>query len=134
MSPTSSPVPSPSSPISDFSCSLFSTYSLFLSMGEVDSSCSQTCTNSRNTSIPPGVLSFQVVFVNKFNLKEDISLLLCWPVSEGLELISSRCMSKFHILSIYTCYIFVFRMLSLTKIVRPYNLKLVKTTAQSRYT
>ena len=100
----------------------------------VDSSCSQTCTNSRNTSIPPGVLSFQVVFVNKFNLKEDISLLLCWPVSEGLELISSRCMSKFHILSIYTCNIFVFRMLSLTKIVRPYNLKLVKTTAQSRYT
>ena len=92
VSPTSSPVPYPSSPISDFSCSLFSTYSLFLSMGEVDSSCSQTCTNSRNTSIPPGVLSFQVVFVNKFNLKEDISLLLCWPVSEGLDLISSRCM------------------------------------------
>ena len=94
----------------------------------------QTCTNSRNTSIPPGVLSFQVLFVNKFNLKEDISLLLCWLVSEGLELISSRCMSEFHILSIYTCYIFVFRMLSLTKIVRPCNLKLVKTTAQSRYT
>ena len=52
----------------------------------------QTCTNSRNTSIPPGVLSFQVVFVDKFNLMEDISLLLRWPVSEGLDLISGRYM------------------------------------------
>ena len=49
----------------------------------------QTCTNTRNTSIPPGVLSFKVVFVNKFNLMEDIPLLLFWPVSEGLDLISS---------------------------------------------
>ena len=31
-----------------------------------DDSCDQTCTNSRNTGIPPGVLSFQVNFVNKF--------------------------------------------------------------------
>ena len=45
----------------------------------------QTCTNTRNTSIPPGVLSFQVVFVNKFNLMEDILLLLFWPVSKGLD-------------------------------------------------
>ena len=47
-------------------------------------SCSrQTCTNTRNTSIPPGVLSFQVVFVNKFNLMEDILLLLFSAVNEG---------------------------------------------------
>ena len=39
----------------------------------------QTCTNTWNTSIPAGVLSFQVVFVHKFNLMEDISLLSCWP-------------------------------------------------------
>ena len=40
----------------------------------------QICTSTRNTSIPPGVLSFQVVFVNKFNLMEDILLKLLWPV------------------------------------------------------
>ena len=33
----------------------------------------QTCTKTRSTSIPPVVLSFQVVFVNKFNLMEEIS-------------------------------------------------------------
>ena len=43
-----------------------------------------------NTSIPPGVLSFQVVFVNKFNLMEDILPLLFWPVSKGLDLIYCR--------------------------------------------
>ena len=48
----------------------------------------QTCTNSFNTSAPPGVLSFSVVFVKKFNLMEDISLLLFLPVSEGLDFIS----------------------------------------------
>ena len=36
----------------------------------------QTCTNTWNTSIPPGLLSFQVVFVNKSNRMEDIFLLL----------------------------------------------------------
>ena len=45
----------------------------------------KTCTNTQNTSIPPGVLSFQVVLVNKFNLKEGVLLLLFWPVSEGLD-------------------------------------------------
>ena len=40
-----------------------------------------------NTSIPHGVLSFQIVFVDKFNLMKDIFF---WPVSEGLYLISSR--------------------------------------------
>ena len=44
---------------------------------------SQTYNNARNTSIPPGVLIFQIVFVNKFNLMEDILLLLFWEVSEG---------------------------------------------------
>ena len=48
----------------------------------------QTCNNTRNTSIPPEVLSFQVVFVNKFNLMEDILLLVLWPVKEELVLIS----------------------------------------------
>ena len=43
----------------------------------------QTCTNTRNTSIPPGVWSFQVVFVNKFNLMEDILLLLFSAGNEG---------------------------------------------------
>ena len=52
----------------------------------------QTCTNTRSTSIPPGVLSFQVVFVDKFNLMEYIFLLLFWPVSEGLDLLSGRYM------------------------------------------
>ena len=52
----------------------------------------QTCTNTRNTSIPPGVLSFQVVFVNKFNPMEYIFLWLLWLVSKGLDLISSRYM------------------------------------------
>ena len=40
---------------------------------------SQTCTNTRNTSIPHGVLSFKVDFVDKFKLVEDIFLLLFWP-------------------------------------------------------
>ena len=44
------------------------------------------------TSIHPGVLSLKVVFVNKFNLMEDILLLVLWPVREGLDLISCRCM------------------------------------------
>ena len=43
----------------------------------------QTCSNTRNTSILILVLSFQIVFVNKFNLMEDILLLLFWPVSAG---------------------------------------------------
>ena len=50
----------------------------------------QTCTITRNTSISPGVLSFEVVFVNTFNLMENIFLLFPWPVNEGLELESSR--------------------------------------------
>ena len=50
----------------------------------------QTCTNTRNTIISPGVLGFQVVFVNKFNLMEDMLLMLFWRVSEGLDLISCR--------------------------------------------
>ena len=52
----------------------------------------QTCTNTRSTSIPPGVLSFQVVFVDKFNRMKDISLLLFRPVSKTLDLIFSRYM------------------------------------------
>ena len=52
----------------------------------------QTCTNTQNTSIPPGVLSFKVVFVNKFNLMKNIFLLLFLPVSEGLDLTSGRYM------------------------------------------
>ena len=51
---------------------------------------SQTCTNTRNTSIPPGVLSCQVVFVNKFILMEDFFWVLFWPVRKGLYLMSSR--------------------------------------------
>ena len=39
--------------------------------------------NTRNTKIPPGVWSFQVVFVNKFNLMEDILLLPFSAVKEG---------------------------------------------------
>ena len=101
--------------------------------GLVQSSYGQTITNSQNNSIFPGVLSFQVVFLHKFNLTKDISLLLFWAVSEGLDLISSRYMSDSvmsnSILSIDGCKIFVFRMLGLTKFVRPNNLTLVKTTA-----
>ena len=52
----------------------------------------QTCTNTRNTSIPPRVLSFKVVFVSKFNLMEDRFLLLFGPLSEGLDLIFIRYM------------------------------------------
>ena len=52
----------------------------------------QTCTNTLNTSIPPGVLSFQVVFVNKFILMVDIFLLLFWPEIERLDYVSSRYM------------------------------------------
>ena len=52
----------------------------------------QTCINTRNTSIPPRVLSFKVVFVSKFNLMEDRFLLLFGPLSEGLDLISRRYM------------------------------------------
>ena len=48
----------------------------------------QACTSTRSTSIPPGVLSFQVEFVKTFNLTEDIFLLLFWLVSAGLALIS----------------------------------------------
>ena len=42
----------PSSPISNFSCSLFSTCSLFLSMGELDSSCSQSRAPTAYLSMP----------------------------------------------------------------------------------
>ena len=37
-----------------------------------------------------GFLSFQVVFVYKYNLMKDNFLLLVWLVSGGLDLISSR--------------------------------------------
>ena len=47
-----------------------------------ESGAGQTCTITWNTSIPPGVLSFHVVFVNKFNLMEDILLLLLWSVRD----------------------------------------------------
>ena len=57
----------------------------------------QTYTNTRNTSIPPVVLSFQAEFVNKFKLMEDMCLLLFCPyqiqpfsVGEGQDLTSSR--------------------------------------------
>ena len=56
---------------------------------------SQTCTYCQNTSISPGVWSFQVVLVNKFNLMEDKSLLFCWLVSEGLDLMPSIYMQDF---------------------------------------
>ena len=39
----------------------------------------QTYTNTRNTSILPGFLSFQVELVDKFKLMKDIFLLLFWP-------------------------------------------------------
>ena len=44
----------------------------------------QTCNNTWNTSIPPEVLSFQVVFGDRYKLMEDIFLLMFWPVSEGM--------------------------------------------------
>ena len=57
----------------------------------------QTCTNTRNTSIPSGVFSFQVEFVDKFKLTEDIFLFLFWPyqiqplpLGDRLDLMSSR--------------------------------------------
>ena len=34
--------------------------------------------NSRNTSLPPGVLSFQVEFVEKFRLIEGMFFMLFW--------------------------------------------------------
>ena len=56
----------------------------------------QTYNNTWNTSIPPGVLSFQVKFVDKFNLMVGIFLLLFWPYQiqslpggEGLDLKSN---------------------------------------------
>ena len=56
----------------------------------------QTCTNTRNTSIPSGVFSFKVEFVNIFKLTEVIVLFLFWPyqilplpVGERLDLIST---------------------------------------------
>ena len=71
----------------------------------------QTCTNTQNTSIPPWVLSFQDVFVNKFILMGNLFLLLFWPVSERLDLISSRyicdfCHVYFLILCIDICKVF----------------------------
>ena len=39
----------------------------------------QTCTNTRNTIIPPGVLGFQVELVDKITLMEDIFWLLFLP-------------------------------------------------------
>ena len=59
----------------------------------------QTCTNIWNASIPPGVLSFQVEFVAKIKLMEDMFVLLFWPyqiqplpVGEGLYFISNKYM------------------------------------------
>ena len=40
--------------------------------------CGLAYINTQNTSISPVVLSFQVVFVNKFSLIEDIVLPLVW--------------------------------------------------------
>ena len=59
--------------------------------------------NARNTSIPTGVLSFQVVFVNKFNPMEVIFLLLFWPVSEGLDFIHSRFMGYYVMSNSISC-------------------------------
>ena len=58
----------------------------------------QFCTNTRNTCIPPGILSFQVEVVDTFKLMEEMILLLFWKnqiqllVSEGLDLTSSQYM------------------------------------------
>ena len=45
---------------------------LCLTFNQTRAGLTQTCTNTRNTSIPPGVLSFQVAFVDKFRLMDGI--------------------------------------------------------------
>ena len=92
----------PSEDCSTMHSSIFQDYLILEGQPNWQSSKIQTRTNTQNNFIPPGVLSFQVEFVDQFKLMEDIFVLLFWKykiqpwlVSQRLDLISSKFIYNF---------------------------------------
>ena len=88
-------------------------------------SCFSRCFHmeSPKTSIPPWTMSSQVEFVDKFNLMEDIPLLLFWSYKIfNMLYLNARFLSWIIPYLVYTkMQVFFFKLFGLTNFVRPNN-------------